>query len=147
MRNAILVAVLLLLSACASPSGDGSGAPSADPADASRSSETASGPTTPGDASAVAATETLTGVLGGDPELEGGCVWLETGDGRRVEVVWPEGYRAAVDPVRLRDATGDVVAAEGDVVTVEGAPARERVSTCQIGEIWTASAIEAPASR
>jgi hypothetical protein len=147
MRTAILMALLLLLSACASPSGGGSGATSADQAEASRSSATAVGPTMPGDASAAAATETLTGVLGGDPDLEGGCVWLETGDGRRVEVVWPEGYRASVEPVRLRDATGDVVAAEGDAVTVEGAPAREGVSTCQIGEIWTASAIDAPASR
>jgi hypothetical protein len=144
MRTAILMTLLLLLSACASPSGDGSGAT---PADASQSSETAVGPTIPDDASAVAATETLTGVLGGDPDLEGGCVWLDTGDGRRVEVVWPEGYRASVDPVMLRDATGDVVAAEGDAVTVEGAPARDRVSTCQIGEIWTATAIRAPTSR
>lgn len=124
MRTAILLALLLALTAC----GASSAAPATDA-------------TVPADpASAGTAQATLSGVLGGDADLEGGCVWLDTDDGR-VEVVWPDGYRVTTDPVEVRDPDDAVVAAEGGEVTIEGAPAADRVSTCQVGEIWTATAV------
>lgn len=82
------------------------------------------------------------GVLGGDAELEGGCVWLET-DTERVEVLWPEGYRADVDPIELRDPAGAVIATEGDRLTVHGEPATEQMSSCQIGALWEATDVAA----
>lgn len=82
------------------------------------------------------------GVLGGDPALEGGCVWLDT-DRERLEVVWPEGYRATGDPVELRDPTGAVVATAGDRLRVRGEAADDVASTCQVGQTWRASDVEA----
>jgi len=80
------------------------------------------------------------GVLAGDPSLEGGCVWLET-DGGRLEVAWPAGYRVTTDPIELRDPTGAVVATRGDRLRVRGMPAPDRVSTCQVGQQWTADEV------
>lgn len=85
----------------------------------------------------------LTGTLAGDAQLEGGCVWLETADGR-VEVRWPEGDVASADPLELRAPSGQVVATAGEEVTVTGAPARGAVSICQVGEIWEASEVATP---
>lgn len=80
----------------------------------------------------------ITGTLGGDPQLEGGCVWVQT-DEERYEVLWPEGWQADADPVQLRDPDGEVVAREGDELTVTGALARDVVTVCQIGPVFEAS--------
>lgn len=126
MRITIVTAVLAVLAACATaPAG-----------------EAASGPG-PSDGPTAAATHrTLTGVLGGDADLEGGCVWLDTAEGR-IEVLWPEAYNASTDPIELRAVDGAVVAAAGDEVTITGLPAADMVSTCQVGALWTATAVEA----
>lgn len=132
VRTAILTALLVVLAACgSSPAEDVGSDPSV------VASPVAASPT----AGAAAGSQALTGVLHGDPGLEGGCVWLDTPDGR-VEVIWPDGYQASADPVELRDAAGDVVAGDGDEVTVAAAPASDRVSICQVGEIWTATTVE-----
>ncbi len=82
------------------------------------------------------AKQSLTGTLEGDAQLEGGCVWLETPDGR-YEVLWPDDIKAETDPVQLvRD--GEVVAEEGDEVVVEGHVEDDMVSVCQVGTIFTA---------
>lgn len=125
MRITIVAALLIVLAACGS-------APADEATDAS----------TPTDGPSASA-RTLTGLLGGDPDLEGGCVWLDTDDGR-VEVLWPDGYRASADPVRLR-ADDAVVARGGDEITITGAPAADRVSTCQVGTLWTATSVDAGA--
>lgn len=83
------------------------------------------------------------GELAGDPALEGGCVWLDTGD-RRLEILWPEGYRATAEPLELRDPTGAVVAVGGDELIVRGGPATDHVSTCQVGALWRADDVTAP---
>lgn len=137
MRTAVLpacaLALVLLLAGCASsasaPAGDASG-PASDPASPH------------GSAAPSAAAEALVGVLRGDAQLEGGCVWLDTARGR-IEVIWPDGYAATADPVRLTDPSGDVVARAGDEVRIEGSHAPDLVSTCQVGEIWTATALSA----
>lgn len=80
------------------------------------------------------------GVLAGDAQLEGGCVWLDTGS-ERLEILWPEGYRADADPIELRDPTGAVIATEGDRLAVEGVPATEQLSSCQTGALWEATGV------
>ena len=125
MRTAIVTVLLLTAAACA-------GSPAADAGDATG---TQASPTS-------AASDTLVGTLGGDPALEGGCVWLDTDTGR-VEVVWPDGYTASAEPLELRGPDGEVVAAAGDDVRIEGSRADDRVSVCQVGAIWEATAVDA----
>lgn len=48
------------------------------------------------------------------------CAWLVDARGRRVDVMYPSGWDVKFRPVRLIDASGDVVAQEGDVVRVTG---------------------------
>lgn len=101
------------------------------------------GSPTPGDPTATAsaaASGVVEGVLDGDPRLEGGCVWLET-DAGRVEVLWPDGYRATAEPVELRNPAGTVVASRGDRVRVPGTEATDRVTVCQVGRIWIATEV------
>lgn len=102
------------------------------PADASPAP---SPPAPPGDGAEIS------GTLGGDAQLEGGCVWLDTPDGR-IEPQWPAGYATTVDPVALVGPGGDVVAEQGDRVTVTGAPAHDVMSICQVGAIWTVTEVE-----
>lgn len=84
---------------------------------------------------------TVTGQLGGSAQLEGGCVWVEADDGR-YEVLWPQGWQADADPVELRNPDGDVIAREGDEVRVTGAEATDVATTCQVGTVFEASAVE-----
>lgn len=127
MRTAIMVLLVLAATACGSPSAVDTGGDT---------SQAAAG--TP----AAATGHGLTGMLGGDPTLEGGCVWLDTADGR-VEVVWPDGWTATADPVGLSGPDGQTAAA-GDEVRIEGRAATDRVSVCQVGTIWTATAVTIP---
>jgi uncharacterized protein YceK len=81
----------------------------------------------------------LTGTLGGDPGLEGGCAWLDTASGR-YEVLYPEGYEVRFDPLRLEGPDG-VVARAGDTVTVEGSAGAGLGSICQVGDLFSATAV------
>lgn len=83
----------------------------------------------------------IRGLLAGDPQLEGGCAWIQTDDGTRYEVIYPEGYRVEMDPLRLVGPDGDVVAEEGDTLEVSGALAEDMVSVCQVGRIWRADSV------
>lgn len=131
MRFTVLLALLLLLGACAaSPAAVTTATPAPDDA-----------------ASTAPAPQRLTGVLAGDPRLEGGCVWLETAGGDRVEVLWPDGYEASTEPLELRDPSGKVIATDGDEVTITGAPAADAVSVCQIGQIWQAMTVAGPSDQ
>ena len=111
MRRISMFVVLIALTGCATAS----------------SSAVSSAPTATG--------ELRDGVLAGDPELAGGCAWLDTGS-ERLEIIWPEGYRATGDPIELRDPTGAVVATAGDRLRVRGGPADDVVSACQVGQTW-----------
>ncbi len=84
---------------------------------------------------------TITGTLGGDAQLEGGCAWLEAKDGTRYEVQYPEGYEVARDGSALRGPDGEVVATAGDEVTVTGEVAEDVMSFCQIGPIFAADEV------
>jgi hypothetical protein len=41
-------------------------------------------------------------------------------DGSTVSLAWPEGFTAALDPLRIMDGRGNVVAAAGERVYLEG---------------------------
>ena len=88
------------------------------------------------------AERTVTGTLTGDPQLEGGCVWIDTPDGA-IEPLLPEGYMTTMNPVALLGPDGETVAEGGDQVTITGRPATEILTICQVGAVWHVSAIEA----
>lgn len=133
MRAMATLALAALLAGCGGP-------PTADP---DPTPGAAAQPTPQAMASPTIATQPLVGTLGGDAQLEGGCVWLDTDVGR-IEVLWPEGWTVGTDPIELRDPDGEVVAGEGDELGIDGAPAPDLVSTCQVGELWRATAVRAP---
>ena len=83
----------------------------------------------------------LVGTFGGDPQLEGGCAWLDADDGERYEVVYPEGWTVAFDPLALVDPSGQIRAEEGDRVGLNGEVERDAVSFCQIGPIFRATEV------
>ena len=82
----------------------------------------------------------VTGTLGGDPDLEGGCVWVDDGK-TRWQVQWPAGYTVSTDPVAVTGPDGLEIA-EGDTVTVTGSEQTDVMTTCQIGPVWQATAVE-----
>lgn len=120
-----LVAVALLLAACG-----GTDEPTADGRSPVGSEPTSAGP--PADAGEA----DLSGTLGGDAQLEGGCAWLETESEGRVEPRWPEGYRIEFEPVRLVGPGGEVIAEEGDTVAVNGRIAGDVMTICQVGPVF-----------
>lgn len=136
LRRALALALLtLLVAACADPATtDAPDGPEDDAEDDAPA---------PGDDDPAEAQDVLEGTLGGDPMLEGGCVWLDTDDGR-YEVAWPEGYDASADPIELRDPDGEVIATEGDSLRVTGEVDSEAFTICQVGPLWEADRVEVP---
>jgi elongation factor P hydroxylase len=74
-----------------------------------------------------------------------GCVVIEaSGEAPRHAIVWPHGYWAEADPLRIHDKSGAIVAGEGELLQVwgdfvtEGYPAE----TCGGEDIWYLSSIE-----
>jgi hypothetical protein len=85
---------------------------------------------------------TLRGTFQADPELEGGCAWIEAGKKTgRYELVPPPGYRIDYNRLAIIGPDGKVVAKAGQTVTVTGSVDRDTVSTCQIGPIFRATKI------
>ncbi|HVM01020.1 MAG TPA: hypothetical protein VM324_17145 [Egibacteraceae bacterium] len=84
--------------------------------------------------------ELVEGTLGGDADLEGGCAWLEAADGR-YDVMYPDGYTIAFDPVRVVGPDGEVVAEEGEVLRVRGHIDAEMMTVCQVGTVFRAEEV------
>lgn len=82
----------------------------------------------------------LTGVLG-LAEIETGCPYLESADGTRYEVMYPEGWELRRSPLQLIAPDGTTVARAGDEVTVRGSVAGDMASICQIGPIFRATEV------
>ena len=82
----------------------------------------------------------LTGTFGGDPLLEGGCVWLDADDGNRYEVMWPEDMEADTNNIELME-NGELVAEAGDQLTVQGQVTDEFASICQVGIMFQAESV------
>jgi hypothetical protein len=82
---------------------------------------------------------TVTGIVGAE-SIEGGCAYLETADGTRYEVIYPEGWE-------IHRATGELTgpdgehAGPGDLVSIRGSVAADRSSICQLGPIVQASVV------
>jgi hypothetical protein len=91
----------------------------------------------------AAIAQELSGVLGFD-DIEGGCAYLETDDGTRHQVIYPEGWELQRSPVQLVSPEGQIVARLGDTVTVRGMAAADMASICQIGPMFRATAVELP---
>jgi hypothetical protein len=135
-RVGLTVALLVVASAGCGGGAGVAGSAGASPGAASPSEQVAS-PLTPEDGSA----DTYTGRLGLDA-IEGGCAYLETSDGQRYEVIYPDGWTLQKSPLQLIAPDGSVVAEDGDELTVRGSEA-DMVSICQIGPIIQATEVEA----
>ncbi len=74
-----------------------------------------------------------------DPQLEGGCVWLEPEQGGedlpggRLEPLWPEGYQVDREELVLTGPDGEQIARTGDTIRVRGDVAEDVVTICQVG--------------
>jgi hypothetical protein len=88
----------------------------------------------------------LTGTIGAD-SIEGGCTYLETLDGTRYEVIYPDGWTIDRSSATLRDPSGEVIASGGDVVTVRGREATDMASFCMIGPIFQATEVVSASDR
>ena len=91
--------------------------------------------------SVVGADTTYSGVLGAD-SIEGGCSYLQTADGKRYELIPPDGWQLDKGSAQLTGPDGAIVARAGDAITVKGHEA-DMVSICQIGPIIQAVEITA----
>ena len=139
MRLFMSLALALGLAGCASPGLDPTesptptATPSAEPIPTSSPTPTVRPSRTPASGGSE-----LTGILGED-SIEGGCGFIESADGTRYEVIYPDGWDLELSPVRLISPDGEVVARDGDEITVRGREASDMASICQIGPIFTAT--------
>lgn len=147
----ISVALLALagLAACAAEAPGGDVAAPTDPATGTAGPTEATGDPTepteePTDMDDDGQQRTIAGTLDGDPVLEGGCAWVETGDGERYEVMWPDGYRIEFDPLQLVGPGDEVVARSGEQVEVTGSVERDMASICMVGTIFSATDVSTP---
>jgi hypothetical protein len=63
------------------------------------------------------------GVLRGDQGDPVEPVWLERADGRRLSIIWPEGFTVRFEPLAvLRDEGGRIVARDGSSVELPQVP-------------------------
>jgi hypothetical protein len=84
----------------------------------------------------------VTGVLEGDPQLEGGCVWLRDQAGTAWEIIWPAGYEATFrEGSAVIVADGGVAARAGDRITVYGSQPSGAGSHCQMGIVYEAESV------
>ena len=134
----------LLLAACtATP---GASAPSPSTSSAVPSPAPSASPSltlvTPGPSKPLGpdAADTYTGVLSFD-SIEGGCAYLQTAAGRKLEVIYPEGWTLQKSPLALLAPDGSVHSRAGDTVTVKGTEATDMASICQIGPIIRATEV------
>ncbi len=84
----------------------------------------------------------VTGILEGDPQLEGGCVWLRDQADTAWEVIWPEPYEATFrEGSAVLVADGGVVARAGDRITVYGSRPAGAGSHCMVGIVYEAESV------
>jgi hypothetical protein len=93
----------------------------------------------PGDPGYLARAE---GRVRGSPSVGGDCVWLEGPEGIRFPVVWPAGFYARFDPLRIYDSGGHVVARGGDLIEVGGGQESFSNPRCMLGQAHRAFIIE-----
>ncbi len=84
----------------------------------------------------------IAGILSADT-VEGGCVYLETAEGLRFEVVWPPGWRLDRADFTVRDAHGRSIARGGEPIRVRGIVVDDLASPCQAGTMIRAEDVSA----
>jgi hypothetical protein len=89
-----------------------------------------------------------TGTLGGKTDRGVGCFWLASSGGSRTALVWPFGFTAQTDPLRLLGGDGQVVAQSGDRVELGGGSFPDSVprpedDPCSIGTTFIVSTVAA----
>jgi hypothetical protein len=140
---AFLALGCLLVAACSAAPAASGPSPSASAAAPAVTSPTPSlslvtpGPSKPSGPDAAA---TYTGVLSFD-SIEGGCAYLQTAVGRKLEVIYPEGWTLEKSPLELHAPDGSIHSRAGDTVTVKGTEATDMASICQIGSIIRATEV------
>jgi len=92
------------------------------------------------DKSAAPASRSIRGVLSFD-DIEGGCAFVQTADATKYEVIYPDGWVLDRGAGTLRGPAGELVEAGGEL-TIRGRVAPGRSSTCQVGPIFEATAVE-----
>ena len=142
VASAALLLMVVVMNGCsgsggaASSGGGGGGAGGASGASATSSLQLASQKP-----SLAGADSTYSGVLGAD-SIEGGCSYLQAADGKRYELIPPDGWKLDKGSAQLTGPDGALVARAGDAITVKGHEA-DMVSICQIGPIIQAVEITA----
>ena len=143
MRAFVALACAVAIAACAAPAGN----PTQTPMPEQSAVESPEPTPTPSldlesrqPSREPASGDELTGVLGSD-SIEGGCGYLQTPDGTRYQVIYPEGWDLQLGPLQLTSPAGEVVARGGDEVTVRGSLASDMASICQIGPIFQANEV------
>lgn len=143
MRLIVALDCALAIAACAAPAGN----PTETPTPEQRAVESHEPTSTPSlelaseqPSREPAGGDELTGVLGADT-IEGGCGYLQTDDGTRYQVIYPEGWDLELSPLQLTSPDGEVVARGGDEVTVRGSVSTDMASICQIGPIFQATMV------
>ena len=130
----LAVLAVVLLAAC----GGDPGSPTSRPSEPTAPASEVTAPDQPGGTGA----KSITGTLGGNAQLEGGCAWVT--DGRtKWEVEWPAGYTVSFDPLTLNGPDGKKVAGEGDTITVKGRAQTDAMTICQVGPLWRATEVTA----
>jgi hypothetical protein len=72
--------------------------------------------------------------------IEGGCAYLQSADGKKYQVIYPEGWQLNKNPLELVAPDGSVHAKAGDTVSIKGSEA-DMASICQIGPIIQATEV------
>ena len=146
-RAALLVVLGLTACATAPPAGTVMPAVTESPSESASvspdatSSEDASPTETADEPAGSIEDADLIGTFGGDAQLEGGCAWVDGEDGKRYEVIYPEGWSVHFEPLHLIDPGGEVRAEEGDRIGLAGSVGGDLVSICQVGTIFEASEV------
>lgn len=82
-----------------------------------------------------AMTALIDGSLAGDPDREGGCVWLEDPNGDVAAIAWEFPTFLRAEDMTLVDEHGDVLAHMGDRVRLGGGYAHgESVDRCMVSD-------------
>ncbi len=83
------------------------------------------------------------GILSMDA-IEGGCAYLQAADGKKLQVLYPDGWQLQKSPLALIAPDSSVHSKGGDRVSVRGAEAADMASICQIGPIIQATEVLGP---
>ena len=85
-------------------------------------------------------TADFSGILSMD-EIEGGCAYLQAADGRKLQVIYPDGWELKKTPLELVAPDGSVHSKSGDLVAVKGSEATDIATICQIGPVIRATEV------